>query len=198
MSWRGPLYSGWVCGGRPRAAAATWWSQGSNGGKDFQILNGRVWRQQDRFDDGACDRFRRHHLFARGPGPERFPDVGVGGAGEQSDDADAARAEFFAQRIGEAEGRVLGSVVARGSSEDASGGDGEIVHDGGAGFHDRQRGLSDEECAVDVGRKDIFPDRKWKFLDRQVRLGDASIVDGNVEMRKLAADGAEQIVDRVR
>ena len=171
--------------------------QRAYGGKNFEILHGRVGRQQDRFENGARDGFWRHHALARGLGPESFPDVSVGGAGQQSDNADAARTEFFAESIGEAEGGVLGSIVGGRSGEDASGGDGQIVHDGGAGFHDRKCGLRDQERAVDVGCEHIFPNREWKFLDGQAGLGDAGVVDGDIELWKLATNGAEEIVDRV-
>jgi hypothetical protein len=54
-----------------------------------------------------------HHFLAGSLGPKGAPDVGVGGAGQQGDDADAAGTEFFAERVGEAEGGVLGGVVGK-------------------------------------------------------------------------------------
>ena len=57
------------------------------------------------------DGFWGHHFLAGGLGPESGPDVGVGGAGKQRDDADATGAEFFAKSVGEAESSVLAGVV---------------------------------------------------------------------------------------
>lgn len=136
--------------------------------------------------------------MAGGLRPESFPDLGVGGAGKQGDDADATRAEFFAERIGEAEGGVLGGVVGGGSGEDASGGDGQIVHDRGAAFHDGETGLSDQESSVEVGGEHVFPDGIGEFFYGEVRMGDAGVVDNDVEAVELAAEGAEEVVDRVR
>ena len=143
------------------------------------------------------DRFGGHHFFAGGLGPEGGPDVGVGGAGEQGDDADAAGAEFFAESVGKAEGSVLAGVVGGGSGEDAGGGDGEIVHDGAAALHDGERGLGDEKCAGQVGFENIFPDREWKFFYREIRVRDAGVVDEDVEALELAARGAEEGIDIV-
>ena len=70
------------------------------------------------FDDRFRHGFRRHHFAARGVGPERVPDVGVGGAGEKSDDSDSARAKLLAQCVGESESGVLGGIVGGGSGED--------------------------------------------------------------------------------
>ena len=143
------------------------------------------------------DRFGGHHFFAGGLGPEGGPDVGVGGDGEKGDDADAAGTEFFAERVGEAEGSVLAGVVGGGSGEDAGGGDGEIVHDGAAALHDGERGLGDEKCAGQVGFKNIFPDGEWKFFYGEIGMGDAGVVDEDVEAFELAARGAEEGVDIV-
>src|SRR5271165_7264739 len=102
--------------------------KGAGAGKDFQGFDGRVSRQQDGIDYGSGHGFGGHHFAAWGLGPKSRPDVGVGGAGEQGDDADSARAQFQAQGVGEAEGAVLGSVVGGGAGEDSVAGDGEIVH----------------------------------------------------------------------
>lgn len=171
--------------------------QGADRRADLQGLYGGVGGQQDRLQDCGGDRFGGHHFPARSLGPENGPDVGVGGAGQQRDDADATGAKFFAESVGEAEGSMLAGVVGGGSGEDAGGGDGEIVHDGAAAFHEGERGLRDEECSGEVGFEDILPDGKWKFFYGQVGVGDAGVVDEYVEALELAARGTEEGVDVV-
>ena len=131
-------------------------------------------------------------------GPKGGPDVGVGGTREQGDYTDSFRAKFFAERVGEAVGGVLGGVVGSGSGEDAGGGDGEIVDDGASALHDGERGLSDEENAVEICFENIFPDGEWKFFDREIGVGDAGVVDEDVEAAEFAARSAEEGVDGVR
>ncbi len=42
------------------------------------------------------------------------------------------------------------------------------------------------------------PDRQWQFVDGDVRVGDARIVDKNIEALKFKAHGAEEPVDGPR
>lgn len=142
--------------------------------------------------------FGGHHFFAGGLGPEGGPDIGVGGAGEQGDHTNSFGTKFFAKRVGEGERGVLGGGVGGGSGEDASGGDGKVVYDGASAFHDSEGGLRDEECTVEIGIKNIFPDGEWKLFDREVGVGDASVVDEDVEASEFATGRAEQGVDGVR
>ena len=93
----------------------------------MQAFYGCVGGEKDGLDDRVCDGLRRHHLAARSLGPERGPDLSVGCAGEQGDDADSAGTEFLAKGVGEAKGSVLGSVVGGRTGEYAVGGNGEIV-----------------------------------------------------------------------
>ena len=146
---------------------------------------------------GSGDGFGRHHFLAGSLGPESGPDVSVGRAGEQRNDADAAGAKFFAESVGEAKSSVLAGVVGGGSRKDAGGGDGEVVHDRASAFHDGERGLRDEERAGEVGFEDIFPNGKRKFLYGEVGVGDAGVVDEDIETLELAAGGAEEGVDVV-
>ena len=79
--------------------------------------------------------------------PKRVPDFGVGGSGQQGDDANSFGAQFFPQGIREAERAMFGGNVGSRSGEDAIGDDGKIIHDGGAAPHDGERGLRYQECA---------------------------------------------------
>lgn len=182
---------------RNEATCARIGLEGSCRGHDLEGFDGDAGRQEDGVDQRLCDGFRRHHFSARGLRPQSVPDVGIDGAGEKSDDADAARAEFFAKRIGKAEGGVLGCGVGGGSGEDAMSGDGEIVHNRGAALHHGQSGLSDQEGSIKVRGQNIFPDRIGKLIHRQVGVGDAGIVDEEVKPREVAAQGAEKGINRV-
>jgi len=148
--------------------------------------------------DSARYRFWGHHFLARGLRPESIPDIGIGCAGEQRDDADAFGAEFFAEGVGEAEGSVLGGVVGCVSGEDAGGRDGEIVHDGAAALHHCQCRLGHEEHSGQIGFENIFPGGKRKLFDGQIGMGNAGVVDEDVEAAELLPRGAEKIVDGVR
>lgn len=168
--------------------------QGANGWENFEGLNSGVRREQDRLQNGFGHRVGRHHFMAGGLGPERFPDVGVGGARLESDDADFPGTEFFAEGICESERRVLGRVVGGASRKDAAGCNGEIVDDDGPPLHQGKRGLRDEKHAVHVRGKDTFPDRIRQFVDRQAGVGDTGIVDQDIDLRKMTANGAKEIV----
>jgi len=93
---------------------------------------------------------------------------------------------------------VFRGVVGGGSGEDAGGGDGEIVDDGAAARDEAERGLRDEECAIEVGGEYILPDWVREFVYCQVGVGDAGVVDHDVESVEFAADGAEEVVYGVR
>ena len=153
--------------------------------------------QEDRFYDGLRYRFRGQHLFAWGLGPEGFPDVGVGRAWKKADDANSARAQFLAQGVGEAESRMFRSIVGSGSGENAGGGDREIVDNRAAALHQAERGLRHDKHPVDIGSKNIFPDRVREILDWQVRMSDAGVVDEDVDRAELAPYVAEEVVDGV-
>jgi hypothetical protein len=58
--------------------------------------------------------------------------------------------------------------------------------------------LSDEEHAVEIGFENIFPDGEWKFFDGEIGVGDAGVVDEDVEAAEFAARSAEEGVDGVR
>lgn len=170
----------------------------ADGGADFQGLYGSIRGEKDGLDDGFGDGFGGHHFLAGGGGPEGGPDVGGGGAGEDVDDADAAGTEFFTQSAGKAECSVFGSIVGCGARKDAGGGNGEIVHDGAAAFHHGESGLRDQECAGEVGVEHIFPDGQRKFFYREIGMGDARVVDEDIDPAKFTAGSAEQGVDGVR
>lgn len=79
--------------------------------------------------------------------PKTVPDFGIGGAGQQGDDANSFGAQFFPQGIREAERSVFGGNVGSRSGEDAIGYDGKTIHDGGAALHHGERGLRYQERA---------------------------------------------------
>lgn len=172
--------------------------EGSSAGKDFDAFRRGIGRKQDGLQNDLGNGFRGHHFAARSLRPERVPDIGIGGSGKQSDDANTAGAKFFAESVGEPEGSVLGSVVGGGAREDAVGRDGEIVHDSATALHDRESRLGDKEHSVEIGFENIFPERKGELLDRKIGVRDAGVVDENVETWELAASSAEECVDGVR
>ena len=98
---RGGKESGVDVARRGRGARATQ-LECACGRQDFEILDGRILREQDCFEYCFRDRVGRHHFLARGLGPECFPDVGIGGAREQTNDTDSFGPEFFAQSVSEA------------------------------------------------------------------------------------------------
>jgi len=169
--------------------------QKSHGGQDLKRFDRGVWRQPNRADDGGGDGSRGHHFLARSLRPERVPDFCVGGSGHQSDHANSFRAQFFAQGLGEAECAMFRSDVGGRSGEDAMGGDGEIIHDGAAALHEGERGLRDQERAGEVGIDYVLPERERKFIYGEIGVGDAGVVDEDIEAFEFAADGAEKIVD---
>ena len=169
--------------------------QNSGGGQDLKGFDSGVWRQQDRVDDGGGDGGGGHHFFARGLGPKGVPDFCVGGSGHQGDDANSFRAQFFAEGVGEAKCAMFRSDVGGRSGEDTIGGDGKIVHYGAATPHDGKRGLGDEECAGEIGIDYVLPERERKFIYGEIGVGDASVVDEDIEAFEFTADGAEKIVD---
>jgi len=166
-------------------------------GQDLEILDRRVLREQDSFEKRFRNGFWGHHFLARSLRPQRAPDVGVGGAGKQADHADAARAEFFPQCVGKAQGGVLGRIVGGGPGEGAGGGNREIIHDGRAGLHDRERGLGHQKSSVEVRSKDISPDGIGELVDGEIGVRDPGVVDEDIELKRPPPDGAEEVVDRV-
>jgi len=93
---------------------------------------------------------------------------------------------------------VFGGDVGGRSREDAIGGDGEIVHDGAAALHEAERSLGDQEHAGEICLDDVLPKRQGQLVNREISVGDAGVVDENIEALKLPADGAEEIVDGLR
>jgi len=171
--------------------------ESADGGEDFQHFYRGVGWQLNGLNYGLCDRGGGDHFLARRLGPESVPYVGVSSAGEERNYSDSFGAKFLAESVGEAERSVLRSGVGARSRKNAGSGDGEIIHDGAAAFHDGEGGLGDQECAVEIGFEDIFPDRKRKFFDREILMGDAGVIDEDVEAAKFAARGAEESIDGV-
>src|SRR5579862_4708102 len=97
--------------------------EGAGAREDFQRFDCGVRRQKNGSHYSSRNGFRGYHFSARSLGPEGFPDVGVGGAGKQADDADAARAQLLAKSIGEAEGGMFGGVIRSRPGEYASSSD---------------------------------------------------------------------------
>ena len=171
--------------------------QSANGWKDFEVFNRGACREQDRFEYRPCNRVGRHHFFTWGLGPESLPNISIGGAWEEANDADSFGTELFAQSIGETQSCMLRGVVSGRSGEDAGGSDGEIVDDCAASLHQTEGGLRDQERTVEVCREDIVPDRIRKLVDRQVGVSDAGIIDEDIDAEPFPPDCSKKIVDRM-
>jgi len=154
----------------------------------FQLRDRCIVRQLEGADYSLRDGGRRHHLAARSVGPELVPDVGVGRTGDEADDSNAARTKVFAERVGETEGSMLGSVIGGGCWKDGLRGDGKIIDDGSAGMHKRQHRAGNEEEAREICVDDLAPGLDWKFIDGRAGMRDACVIDENVETLELLAD----------
>ena len=107
-------------------------------------------------------------------------------------------AKFLAQRVREAKSGVLGSVVGGRSGKDPRGSDRQVVDDRSAALHHCQCGLRHEKRAVEIGGKDILPHWVRQFVDCQIRVRNAGIVDEDIDFAELSASGTEEIVDGMR
>ena len=150
-------------------------------------------------DDGVGDCGGRHHFFPRGLRPESVPDIGVWWrrAAERLREFPWG-AILLASVLVKPSAAVFRGGVGSRSSEDAIGRDGEIVHDGAATLHDGERGLRHQKCAGQVGIDHVLPERQGQLVYCEIGVGDAGVVDEDIEALELVAEGAEEIVDRLR
>jgi len=164
------------------------------GRKKGEFFHSAVFRKDERVDQGLGNSGSGHHVLARGAGPVGVPDFRVGRTWEKSDHPDAPRAKFFAQSAREAECSVFRGVVGSGVWKDANGGDREIVDDRPAALHQGEHGLRDQEGAGEIGIEHVLPQFVGSAVDREFRLRDAGIVDKDVEVAKMLADGFAKVV----
>jgi hypothetical protein len=58
--------------------------------------------------------------------------------------------------------------------------------------------LGHEKSAGQVGFDYVPPERQRQLVDCEIGVGDAGVVDENIQTFEFLADGAEQVVDRLR
>ncbi len=129
----------------------------------------------------AWRRFAERASTARGLRPELLPDGGIGGSGQKRDDADAPRTKLLTQGFRECQQAALGGVVGGHSGKRYPGGDAEIVDDHTSLPEEREQGLGDQECAVQIGVDHLAPSVVIKRSDGLRGTGDAGVVDEHVE-----------------
>ena len=131
--------------------------QGSGGGVDDEFVDVGAGRETDGKGNGLGDGGGSDHAATGRLRPELLPDGGVGGSGEEGDDADGAGAEFFTEGFGEGKESALGGVVGGHAGKGGAGGDAEVVDDDAALCEIGEHGLGDEEGSVEVGVDDLAP-----------------------------------------
>ncbi len=92
---------------------------------------------------------------------------------------------------------MLRRVVGCRPREGALGGDREIGYDRATALHHGERGLRQEEQAVEVGVDHFHPGGVWQLADGAIGMSNASVVDEDIEGLVQSADEGKEVVDRV-